>query len=336
MRFEFKTIVRELVSITQLTSGSQLIKKNNVVMVNTNQAKHWCFTLNNPTALEIENLTQAQTSGAFSYIVWGNETGENGTPHLQGYFILCTKLRLRQVKLLAGLGRAHLEISRGQPEQAILYCKKDGDFLEFGEIPTPNQGKRTDFEQLKEWIKSCDTSPTIRDVGEKYPSLLGRYPRAVQTFINLFGKRPTLVDGPPRPWQQRVIELVNLPPDDRRIIFCVDPDGKKGKSWLTRYWFSTRDDMQRLSIGKRDDLAYAIDVTKKLFVFDIPRGQLEYMQYSILEQLKDQMIFSPKYESISKILPHKAHVVVFCNEEPDRDKMTADRYQVILLPPNLM
>jgi hypothetical protein len=227
-------------------------------------------------------------------------------------------------------------VSRGSPAQAILYCKKDGDYIEIGELPAVSQGKRSDFEQLKEWIKSEDPAPSLKDVGEKFPSLLGRYPKACQQFINMFGVKPTLVDGPLRPWQQRVVELVNLPPDDRRIIFCVDPDGKKGKSWLTRYWFSTRDDMQRLSIGKRDDLAFAIDTTKKLFIFDIPRGQLQYLQYSILEQLKDQMLFSPKYESQSKIIPHKVHVLVMTNEEPDRTQMTPDRYKVILLPPLLM
>lgn len=302
-------------------------------MAHPNQAKRWCFTLNNPTPLEVQNL-QATPENTFSYLIFGHEVGDNGTPHLQGYFILQTKLRLRQIKLLPGFARAHLEVSRGTPAQAALYCKKDGNFEEFGELPQGNQGKRTDFEQLKEWIKEQNPAPTLRDVGELFPSLLGRYPRAVQQFINLFGQRPALVDGPLRPWQQRIVELVNLAPDDRRIIFVVDPDGKKGKSWLTRYWYSNRTDMQRLSIGKRDDLAFAIDTTKKLFVFDVPRGQLQYLQHSVLEQLKDQMIFSPKYESQSKILPTKVHVVVFTNEEPDRTLMTPDRYQVILLPPD--
>lgn len=112
-------------------------------------------------------------------------------------------------------------------------------------------------------------------------------------------------------------------------MFVVDPDGKKGKSWFTRYLFSTRDDIQRLSVGKRDDLAFAIDVSKKIFVFDIPRGQSEFIQYPILEQLKDQMIFSPKYESSCKIIPHKVHILVFMNEQPNKNAMTSDRYKIL-------
>lgn len=265
---------------------------------------------------------------SFRYLVFGREVGDSGTPHLQGFFILETKLRLRQVRLLAGLQRAHLEVSRGSPQEASDYCKKDGDFDEFGELPS-GQGTRTDFEQLKEWIKDQDPAPTRSDLAENFPSLYGRYKSSCLEFVEMFGRKPRLVDGELRPWQQQLDERINVEPDDRKVMFVVDPDGNKGKSWLTRYWFSTRNDIQRLSIGKRDDLAFAIDVTKRVFVFDIPRGSMEFLQYSILEQLKDQLLFSPKYESSCKVLTQKVHVVVFCNEEPDRNKMSDDRYNIL-------
>lgn len=43
------------------------------------------------------------------------------------------------------------------------------------------------------------------------------------------------------------------------------------------------------------------------------------------------MIFSPKYQSSVKIIAHKVHVVVFCNESPDYDKMTGDRYNIVTI-----
>lgn len=291
-------------------------------------AKRWCFTVNNPTPAEEQALLDNPDS--FEYLVFGREHGQNNTPHLQGYFILKTRLRLRNVKLLAGLQRAHLEVSRGTPEQAADYCKKDGDFEERGRLPN-GQGKRSDFEQLKEWIKSRDTPPSHVEVAEEFPSLWGRYKKSCINFIELFGKPISLVEGEFRPWQNQLNNIISGDAEDRLINFVIDPEGRKGKSWLTRYWFSHRTDMQRLSIGKRDDLAFAINESKKVFVFDIPRGQMEMLQYSILEQLKDQMIFSPKYESTCKIIPHKCHVVVFSNEHPDMEKMTDDRYNLILL-----
>nr|AUF34970.1 putative replication-associated protein [uncultured virus] len=86
------------------------------------------------------------------------------------------------------------------------------------------------------------------------------------------------------------------------------------------------DKVQILSGGKRDDIAHAIDPSKQIFLFNVPRGGMEYLQYTILEQIKDRMVFSPKYNSQTKILRNRAHVVVFSNEMPDIEKMTHDRY----------
>lgn len=293
------------------------------------QAKRWCFTINNYTEDEFRTICDSAPANT-TYLVAGREVGESGTPHLQGFLILSTKLRLRQIKALAGFGRAHLEISRGTNEQAASYCKKEGNYFEHGSYETV-QGKRSDFESFKEWVKEQQEPITHRDVAENFPSLWGRYRSSCLSFIDLFGRRPQLVDGDFRDWQQDLDDIINGGAHPREVIFVLDPAGNSGKSWLTRYWYTKRDDLQRLSIGKRDDLAYAIDTSKRLFVFDIPRGQIEMLQYCILEQLKDQMVFSPKYESLTKILPTCPHVVVFTNEEPDRSKMTADRYKIIYI-----
>ena len=289
------------------------------------QCKRWCFTINNPTDVEIQAI--CDNAEGHEYLVFGRERGEEGTFHLQGFVILQTKLRLRQVKLLAGFRRGHFEVSRGTPQQAAAYCKKDGDYEEYGTLPS-SQGKRTDFEELKEWIKNEEVAPSHRAIAEQFPSLWGRYQSACLSFLNLFGKKPQLVDGEFRDWQRVLNDIIEQPANDREINFVVDRQGNKGKSWLTKYWFSKRDDIQRLSVGKRDDLAFAIDVSKTMFVFDIPRGQSEYLQYGILEQLKDQMVFSPKYQSVTKILPQRPHVIVFMNEPPDLTKMSFDRFKI--------
>ena len=100
-----------------------------------------------------------------------------------------------------------------------------------------------------------------------------------------------------------------------------------GEKFFCR-WMLTRhpEKVQILSVGKRDDIAHAIDVSKSIFLFNMPRGGMEYLQYTILEQLKDRIIFSPKYASCTKVLYYQPHVVVFSNEEPDMTKMSADRY----------
>lgn len=291
-------------------------------------AKRWCFTLNNYTPAELTAI--CDSADRFDYLCFGRELGDSGTPHLQGFLCLKEKKRLTQVKQLDGLQRAHFEKSRGTAKQASDYCKKDGDFDEYGELPGATQGNRTDFDELKEWIKEQEEPPTDRELAEEFPSLWGRYRSACISFRDLFSPQQVLVEGALRGWQQEITTRIEAPADDRKVFFLVDENGNSGKSWLTRYWYSNKpDDMQMLSVGKRDDLAHAVDPTKSLFVFDIPRGGMEYLQYTVLEQLKNRMVFSPKYDSRMKILKKTPHVVVFCNEEPDRNKMSRDRYHVI-------
>ncbi len=92
------------------------------------KSRHWCFTLNNPQPGEIDFSDENH-----SYMIAGTEVGEKGTPHIQGYIVFNIRVRLTGVK--KWLPRAHFEIMRGNPSQAIAYCKKDGDFREFGEVP---------------------------------------------------------------------------------------------------------------------------------------------------------------------------------------------------------
>ena len=55
---------------------------------------------------------------------------------------------------------------------------------------------------------------------------------------------------------------------------------------------------------------------------------MEYFNYTVVEQLKDRVVFSPKYDSGTKVLTHNPHIVVFCNEMPDLTKMTFDRFAI--------
>lgn len=104
----------------------------------TSVAKHWCFTVNNPTPEDKAGLATAWEEGKLAYLVAGNEVGDQGTPHIQGYVVLAKKTRLAGVKKL--FPRSHVELARGTPKQASEYCKKDGDFQEWGELPaTPSQ-----------------------------------------------------------------------------------------------------------------------------------------------------------------------------------------------------
>jgi len=88
------------------------------------QSRNWCFTINNPSAADDQELdfSSEQWNSQVSFAVYMLETGENGTPHYQGYLELRSSRRQNYLK--SRLTRAHLEPRRGTRGEAILYCVK--------------------------------------------------------------------------------------------------------------------------------------------------------------------------------------------------------------------
>lgn len=121
------------------------------------QSKYWCFTLNNYKPNDVLLLRQlGRRDEVVTYLVFGREgrTTPAGTPHLQGYVELRRRLRLSQLKVLIGQ-RAHFERRRGTGKEAADYCKKEGDFEEYGTAPTGkdgDRGRRSDLEDIRQQI----------------------------------------------------------------------------------------------------------------------------------------------------------------------------------------
>lgn len=122
---------------------------------------------------------------------------------------------------------------------------------------------------------------------------------------------------------------MDLEPDDRTILFYVDPEGNKGKSWICRYLLQTKPErVQLLGVGRVTDIAYMVDAECDIFLIDCERSASQFLQYRVLEQIKNRLVTSTKYLANIKVLRKKAHVVVFMNEQPDMNALSQDRYFV--------
>lgn len=155
--------------------------------VNRGRAKNWCFTLNNYTNVQYQWLQTIHQNrecmndvgiknNCVRYLIFGKEVGESGTPHLQGFISFENRLRLAEVRRLF---QAHFEVARN-PIQAIQYCKKEGEFLEFG-LFKGCPGKRSDLEEFKETVKSGVYD--LKALREFHSDIFAKYPRFCHDYL---------------------------------------------------------------------------------------------------------------------------------------------------------
>lgn len=142
-------------------------------------AKDWTFTHHNYTDNDEEKI-QGLYPDTASYLIYGRERGETGeTPHLQGYLRLVKKDRLTGIKRKLDVGdEIHLDkkYKKSTPAQAAEYCKKDGDFVEFGECPS-NNGARTDLADVVDAIKN---GASMRQIAQEHTEQFIKYGRGIR------------------------------------------------------------------------------------------------------------------------------------------------------------
>lgn len=115
------------------------------------QGCRWCFTYNNYTVEQMEQMEQRLKALASGYI-FEEEVGECGTPHLQGYYETKRKSRWTQLKLTF---KPHFEKARGSRADNIKYCSKDqGRRARYSEnFKPPRPLKLLTENMLRSWQK---------------------------------------------------------------------------------------------------------------------------------------------------------------------------------------
>lgn len=96
------------------------------------QAKNWVMTWNNYPDDVFEQLEQALCPLCIKYI-FGKEIGEQGTPHIQGAFVLKSKMRQGTIYKLFNT-TFYLDKMKGRWNDQ-KYCAKDGNYITNVKIP---------------------------------------------------------------------------------------------------------------------------------------------------------------------------------------------------------
>lgn len=278
-----------------------------------------CFTLNN---YDEEDFKSLLSSRLFSYVILGREIASTGTPHIQGYAELKKRTRFGTLKKHLPHG-IHVERRKGTAQQAADYCRKDGNFEEAGVMKQP--GKRNDLEILRKAIKEGKSELELFEISDA----VFRYPHAVKRYSQLIqdSKRPKMLLEL-RPWQQTLLDILSKDPHPRKIHWYWDPIGATGKTTFSRYLVRNYNAFYTNG-GKHADIACAYNY-QKIIVFDFTRSQAERVPYCIMEAFKNGLVFAGKYESTTKIFS-VPHVVCFANFEPEKFKLSLDRWNVVKL-----
>lgn len=119
--------------------------------------RDWCFTLNNYNDADLYSLGIIANDA--KYLICGFEKGKEGTQHVQGYVYFDKKISLKQLKEYND--RAHFE-RRMAPKiaDAVNYCKKDGEYVEFGKEPA-HGGEKVTYEMIENAMKSPEEHPIL-------------------------------------------------------------------------------------------------------------------------------------------------------------------------------
>lgn len=133
----------------------------------------------------------------------------------------------------------------------------------------------------------------------------------------------------PYGWQLDVIDIIKNKPDKRTIHWFWEPNGNVGKSELCKYLVVKHNAL--MLTGKSNDMFNMLNKhpdKRTIVIVDCPRSNLGYINYGALEQIKNGLVFSGKYEG-AQLVFNCPHVIVFANEEPDYNAMSLDRWKVI-------
>lgn len=285
--------------------------------------RDWAFTVNNYTDKQVNSLKTIECV----YVVFGYEIAPTtGTPHLQGYiYFKDAKTKTAILKLFGFKCYLNPRYRKSTPLKASEYCKKNcNEIYEHGECPLNESGIAKRWTELNQSIKD---GASWKQIIEDNPDLSIRYRVGLQAHYNDLTPPKVNIDliklyGSLLPYQDRLLNLASGPIHSRYIYYIIG-QGNDGKSKFAQHLIHQKD-FQMMYTGETKDMGSLWKGRNCVFNFARDHD-LDKVNWSVIEDIKDGMVFSPKFNSEVKEFP-RPHIFIFANHKPPASRLTSDRW----------
>lgn len=291
----------------------------------------------------LKNYLLSKKQEESTYVI-GKERHEDGGIHYHLYIQFQKKITVTkqdEFDIIAGKHGNYKTIGKTIEDEirVLRYVIKEDDYIEYNI-------KAKDYIKFK----TCNSNNTKRQSvakgesvmimqrlkeGASYPELIKEFPtyclnngRKLKEFIRDLQNVPEYdEDDIPQDlytWQQDLIDTVRDKPHSRKVIWYYDKNGNTGKSTMKK--LLCKDYNAFYATGKCQDMYYSY-AKQPIVIFDIPRTQEDHVNYTAIEDFKNGMVYSTKYESMAKVFK-KPHVIVFANFKPNMKALSHDRWDI--------
>jgi len=212
-------------------------------------------------------------------------------------------------------------------------CKKGGFGFEIGDSGTPHLQGYISL-RVKERITGLAKKPgfaraSFRAVRNE--KALIEYIQKDNNFWTFGFPKPIKIITELRPWQQKIKDIYDTEPDDRKVYWFWDEEGNIGKTQFIKY-MCVKHKVLFCSGGKHSDIMNLVfnqdmDTCTGVF-FNLPRVNQGKISYASLESIKDGMVCNTKYETGVKLF-NSPHLFIFANYPPlCPEALSSDRWIV--------
>jgi hypothetical protein len=212
------------------------------------------------------------------------------------------------------------------------YCEKDGTFVADGiAIETYLEAKKLKKSEIL--LRIIDQGSFREQDLREFPALLERTSnihdgllalKQMQAAVefNAAWRAPDHLYA----WQRDLLDGLKDVPSDRCVKWVVDAQGGRGKSRISSL-------LQKVACAavftdfNKNNIVFAYEC-QPVVVLDLPRCSdvSDPRLYALVEGFIDGKLFNHKYRS-KQLLFARPHVIVFSNEEPTRECLSADRWR---------